>query len=498
MTTRFDRPSLKAASVAATICLVLNASILLGVMEGRPAYLRDYRLNDNPDAVHYVLLGHNSFIHHNFSRSAQAPFVPDMVRTPVYPLFAGALDLIGSAVAIYLAQITLAVGSCLLLYRIAGTLFGARTALFASAMMGADVMLAVCNFEAMSEPLFLFLTLSSALFILNALAALIDGRDEGRIPVGRLMMGGICLGLAILTRPAALYLPVIYAVWIAGAGVWRGRTLYAVRGAAVLTLATVPLVGLWVARNASVFALPKLTTIDNNNYVYFFGAGAYQVRYGVSLEKAQEMISAEFKVVPYTVAQNLQRTHRSAADVDAELRAATGSVLRKYPKDLAVSVALSLVKASLSHNVDKLAIVLGRTWTAPGTGPLVRGEAEAYRRIQRNGLVLTAAFAWEVVHSFVTLLFALLGVILALKERHLRPIGLLLVAVLAYFYLTVALFGFDAYSRCRVPVLPYLFLFAGLGMSRLWGTLTGSDKTPAAPKHRGRSGVSSEPLSEAR
>ncbi len=49
-----------------------------------------------------------------------------------------------------------------------------------------------------------------------------------------------------------------------------------------------------------------------------------------------------------------------------------------------------------------------------------------------------------------------------------RPVGLVLILVIAYFGVGMALFGVDAYYRSRIPMLPYLFLLAGFGASRLF------------------------------
>jgi hypothetical protein len=42
-----------------------------------------------------------------------------------------------------------------------------------------------------------------------------------------------------------------------------------------------------------------------------------------------------------------------------------------------------------------------------------------------------------------------------------------LLLVLAYFYLTVPLFGVEAFYRCRIPALPFLYAFAGLALGWL-------------------------------
>src|SRR4051794_32175659 len=82
---RWPRTSLIVFAVAFGIVLMC----LLAASRRNPDYLADYRLNSNPDAVHYVLLGDNIWSGHGYSRQEGSPYHPDMLRTPAYPLLAG-------------------------------------------------------------------------------------------------------------------------------------------------------------------------------------------------------------------------------------------------------------------------------------------------------------------------------------------------------------------------------------------------------------------------
>jgi 4-amino-4-deoxy-L-arabinose transferase-like glycosyltransferase len=451
--------SLRPALPAVLLCLGLNAVLFVGITGRRPDYLSDYRLNQNPDAHHYVLLGRNLFLHGSYSRSDGPPFVPDMLRTPVYPVFAGGLDLLGGAGAIYAAQVLLHVGSCLLLFRLARELVGERAAVWASLFLASDVMVAVSNFEAMSEPLFLFLLLAAAVCLWP-----VRGLEAGQSWLWRLLSGGALLGLAVLTRPAALYLPVIVGLAYLFSGWSLGRLKTALLQLSCCLLPFLALVGGWVARNAATFGLAKVTTVDTQNLVYFTGAGAYQVRFGITLEDAQQRIAEEFHVVPYRVAQNDHVSGRSAKEINEELRARTWDVLRRYPGALLKSSLLGLAKASVSHCTEQLAWLVRLEWTAPGTGGLLRGDGEAYARLGSNPPVLIAAFGWQLLHTAAGLLLAAVGAWRVLRERATRGAGLLLLLLLAYFWLTVALFGYDAFYRSRIPALPFLFVLAGVGI----------------------------------
>jgi hypothetical protein len=126
-----------------------------------------------------------------------------------------------------------------------------------------------------------------------------------------------------------------------------------------------------------------------------------------------------------------------------------------------------MLKGAVSHNVAELASLLGGEWQAPGMGALLHGDATALGRLRQNGPVLTAAFAWQLLHTGLALLAGVAGVVLVLRRPQTWPAGLVLLAVAAYFYLTVALFGYEAFYRCRIPVLPFLYAFAGYGLSYL-------------------------------
>ena len=269
-----------------------------------------------------------------------------------------------------MAQATLQIGSCLMLFGLVKTYFGRSAAVAASLLLGTDLMLAVSNFEGLSEPLFLFLELAAASCLVPAF---VRGSAVGRWPTwSRLIAGGTFLGLATLTRPVGLYLSVILVACRLAIGLVRRRPGAAVRDALLVAVPVAALVVPWMVRNAVVFSVPRLTTVDRTNLVYFVGAGAYQVERGLTLDRAQEQIAREFQLPGYSEVQNPCTTDRSVAEMDETLGRAAPVVLGRYPVELATSMVIGIVKSSLSHNVDQLAGLLSQTWTPPGTGDLLR------------------------------------------------------------------------------------------------------------------------------
>jgi hypothetical protein len=445
------------------ICLAINSAILAGIAINNQVYLRDYRVNTNPDAVHYVLLGRNTLLHGQFSRSEGPPFVPDLLRTPLYPLMSGALDLAGNSLAIYLGNVLLQIASCAVVYNVVERHFGAVSAFFASLFVATDLMWAISNFEAMSEPLYVFLMLCSV----ERLSRGFFSTPPIRTRASTICEAGILLGLAILCRPVALYAALVYAATAILAGPRSRRAATRLFETGILMIATLIMPAGWIARNYSLFSIPRLTHVDLGNLVYFVGSGAYQVERGLGLDDARQAIADEYDLPPYTVVQNYHLSNYPLKSIVADLKAAWPRVVFKYPRSLCISSGLSIVKSFGSHNVAILAEMAGGSWIAPKAGDFIRFRATAFERLAKNGPVLTAAFVWELAHTLLSIALALFGIALSLRSREHRAIGTLFLALLCYFGLTIPLFGFQAYFRCRFPVLPFLYLFAGVGAAQL-------------------------------
>jgi 4-amino-4-deoxy-L-arabinose transferase-like glycosyltransferase len=448
------------------LCLLVNGAVLAGIAARNPGYLGDYRLNDSPDARHYVLLGRNLLLEGHYSRQEGPPFAPDFLRTPVYPLVAGALDIVAGPVAIYLLQIGLHLAVVWLVFGLAERTLGRRPAFWAALLMALDLMLAVYNHAALTEPLFLALSLAAVFWLLPRLLSS-PGESTEAFGWPVFLGAGSLMALATLTRPAGVYLPLLAAIaslwFLRRRSGWRG----AARAAALVLLPSVVLVGAWVLRNERAFGVARVSSVEPVGVVYMAGAGAYQLHHGVERPEAQRTIAAAYDLPTLLEAQNPWLTELSEAEIDHRLRAASREVLGAYPGDLVLSSALGLVKGSLSHNVGNLASLHDRSWTPPGLGGLLKLRAEAVGRLFSNHPALVGAFGWQVAHAILTLVLAVVGLWRLLLCRARRPLGISLLVLLAYFALGMALFGVDAYFRSRIPLLPYLAVLAGVAVAAL-------------------------------
>jgi len=436
------------------VCVLLNSILLIWIGINQPSYLHDYRLNISPDARHYVLLGRNFFLLGKFSRNPTTPHDPDMFRTPGYPLFAGALDILGGTALIYLTQAILQSVNCVIIFLLTRKLFGEKAALIASLLCATDLMLAILNFSALSEVLYVFLISLSALVILPSI---LEPRRQ-HIPL--FFLGGLLLGFAIHVRPAGLYLPIVYSVATLIAGVWGGWWKKALSASVALVLGAALLVLPWVVRNHAIFGIPRLTTNDNIVLAFYTGAGAYQVHYGVDLGTAKQMIAQEFGLRPPEEMFNPWISKLSPKEMDDTLRGAIPTILRKYPLDLIKASIMGVFKASVSHNADELAAILGKPWSRPELHRLLRLDVSAVPRLVENHSGLVAVFLWELIYVLCIMLLTFCGFLKLLWTHEKRMTGVVLLTLFGFFIATLGASGLEAYSRFRSPIMPLAYMVA--------------------------------------
>jgi 4-amino-4-deoxy-L-arabinose transferase-like glycosyltransferase len=447
---------------APLVCILLNVTLSIWIVTNRPGYLRDSQLNEHPDAQHYVLLGRNILLLGEYSRRSEAPYVADAFRTPGYPLFAGALDIIGGAVLIYLIQALLQAITCIVIFSITKKLFGDKAALIASLLCATDVMCAVLNFQAMSEVVYVFLLSISALVLLPCILGKVKGRASS------FLFGGLLLGLATHVRPAGLYLPLVYVIAILAVGLLKKLYQQCLVNAILVISGSMLLLMPWIVRNWVVFGMPRLTTNDTIVLVYFAGAGAYQFHHEVDLQTAQRMITQEFGLRPPQEMWNSWTSDFSQKEMDDQARSVMPAILGKYPLDLIKASAIGILKASVSHNTGDLAFMLGKEWRGPELGRVLRFDPVAISRLFGNHIGLILVFTWEVLHAALVLMLAGFGLLWIVRIREQRMMGFILLFLVSFFVGILGISGLEAYARFRSPIMPLAYVAAGTALAMIF------------------------------
>jgi 4-amino-4-deoxy-L-arabinose transferase-like glycosyltransferase len=440
--------------------LVANGFVAWTISQHRPEYLHDTMLNLNPDGRGYVQLGHNMLLLGKYSRCAEPPYTPDVLRTPIYPLLAGGMDLLCGAWGIYALQVLCQMMAALLTLRFAWRLgLSSGAAVASSCIVAGDLVLAVTNFEPMSEALYLCLATTAVFTSLELLWSTASSK-------GRALLAGLVLGLAILTRPTGLYLPVVLML-LGGFESWRQRSWRPAWISLIIALTTAVVIVPWIARNYVVFGLPKLTNADSINLAYMSAAGALCVEENLSVEQAQVRIRQSYGLARFIECMDHWTAPRPVAQIDRELRLAAVDVIRRHLSAWLESGCRGVLKAGIAHNTGTFAEMFGQEWHNPGMETLLRFRlANFQHNFQKNPPVLLFTFGYETVFAVLVILLTALGLLAGWRSPTLRGPTLALAVVMLYYFCTIAIMGLDAYSRFRTMLAPLAGLLVGMFVNR--------------------------------
>ena len=263
-------------------------------------------------------LGIATHLHASYVADAGVWFDAGLRRPPVYPLFVRLVfEVFGQHYAAVVAvQLVLGVATIGLVFWLAGLMLSRRLALVAAALLAIDPASVIFTNLMLTETVFAFL-------LTAAIGLVIVARRRGDALL--MAAAGVILGLSALTRPVAVYLPLVLApvlVLTATGGMAnahrsgetgiqrhrRSRSAGLV-AAAVLVLGFALPVGTWVARNASQTGVAVLSTIDGHNMLNYRAVGAL-VESGElpwdARRKVNEQLAA--RVAPNANAAEVSRT----------------------------------------------------------------------------------------------------------------------------------------------------------------------------------------------
>jgi 4-amino-4-deoxy-L-arabinose transferase-like glycosyltransferase len=333
--------------------------------------------------------------------------------------------------------------AAVLLQCLAGALVPLLVAALGGALFGSRVGRA-SGWLAAIHPLLVFFSghlLTESMFCVTLLLALLLTVDWVRTPMaGRALGAGLAWGIASLTRPTALLMPLIVAVWAWGPlGLTVGGRAR-IRQLALLLLGLGIAVGPWTLRNAvALRAFVPVTTGAGGALMVANNPATWDdpsARGGASSVTYQAALQGEFRGL-------------GEVELDARAKAKTWAFMLGRVRDWPAVAAAKLGR------FWRLGAEGGGTgaWQRPGS-PL-----EPIRR-------LDPMLLW----SIVTLPFALWGVVRALRggRRWFQSLPLM---VIAYFTMIAVIFFGSL--RMRVPIEPLVVLFVAVGLEGLRRSRTG-------------------------
>jgi hypothetical protein len=359
-------------------------------------------------------------------------FVLGLVRTPAYPVFLGALLGVfrGALPAVVAVQVGLSLFTVWLTCVLATRLMGRRAALAGGLLLALDPVSALFSCLLQPETLFTALLLAAIVCWLKAL-------DRGSWRPAA--FAGLMLGIAALTRPIGLFLP----LWLAPA-VWLGRDVrHKTRLLLCFLLASsMPIFG-WMAKNQMQTGFPVFTIGGDSSLFDYRAAGALAEDEGISREEARTRLWQRLWAMTPPAA--------SAAELGSRQRGLALRVLVEHPVGAVKMAARGVARMMAGTGVTALSKLVG--------DPDPEAVSKPWKRVAQVLMLLALGIAY---------LAATWGVVLLAARRDLLAIALTL-GVIAYFALLSA--GPEANTRFRFPASPFLAILAGHGLSHVIGRL---------------------------
>jgi len=457
------------------LCLILGISLAVNLVFGlflykrNKEYLFNYKLNSNPDAHHYVLLGNNFWEKGVYSRQDGPPYMPDVLRTPVYPLIAGGIQYYFKTIwPLYMLQVILTTLSAFIIFAICSEVFHYKAGFWAALFYGLDPLVLVYNFKAMSEIVFMFFLLCSIYYFIKFLKPFLYKQTLLYI-----FLSAFFMAMAILTRPAALYLPIVL-VFLALIIHYKKIRLL-IKFIFVYIFIIVLLLTPWVVRNYHIYGIKKLTIVDSIGLLYCAAAGVYQLKYNVSREKAVKLIEQKYGVPSHTEAHNFwisKYSVKNLKDMDMLLKKVAIKIILNNPFYFLKSSLAGLIKATISHNLEDFAYLFNVTWHHPQLS-LIKSLhfKEFFRNLFLNNLALTFVFFYQILFQAIILFFFFVGLFFLFTNYKENSSGFIILGVIYYFIFTVFIMGLDAYSKYRFPLMPFVFIIGSYGITSLFSNL---------------------------
>lgn len=403
----------------------------------------------NPDGVlffdsfGYLNLADNLMEHGVFSKAyGDLPLIPDISRTPVFPLFLAGLKLISHNV-IWISIVLLIVGALnvLLTYKLAINFVNKdKIALLAALLVALDIPSILFSSIVLSETLFTFLLL---------LGLLQFSRYE--VSMKNVLFGGVIFSLMILCRPIGIFVPIVIILWLLIRKI-------SIKKVAVLALCSYFLVLVWGIRNYAHFQVFTISSVPSINLYFFVASSIKADAENISNNEASSILMSELT--------NSYRWQNDESDAIP---------LLTYCKEKGLTYVKNHPLIFLKHSAVGVVYFFGKP---------IRNYIDVYLGIEREAnsaafetnigrdpmnKLMTQTSSLTLALVIVQLLFSLLiavGTLFAFLKYDQKKRLVLYLAVIAGFAILSTIGEVD--GRFRIPVLPLLAIIAAIGFSSLW------------------------------
>ena len=416
------------------------------------------------DAREYETLARNLLNVGKFSLEPTAPYHPDALRTPLYPLFIAVIYFFlgHNPLIVAIVQVLISMIPLLLIWRL--DFLDSETKRWTGILYVFNVNIAFYAVQLLSEILFMVLLISGLTLVYFF---------KGETRASHFMAGGLFLGLATLTRPIVVFLPVIIAAFL----LVSLRTNRLVMRLILFLFVYSAVVSTWCIRNLLVFDRFFLSSAFTYNLASFDAPLVMAIEEKIDVNEATERFWSAFDseaaaVKPASKNDTMALQTRLAVDY-----------LRRHPFSYLKVRSIGVISILLTPLPLREALTFA-TGKSPEELNLTKRAAQNAMRLLSGGRLYEAArvlykerigkmptsglvvFALGVCYH--TLLLFGVACFLIRRRRGRPGNDFLVLLIITVIYLLV-IPGSLGYSRFRVPIEPVLVLLAGVGLARNQG-----------------------------
>ena len=398
----------------------------------------------------YYEIAENLLNGNGFSKEIYPPFIPDSVRTPLYPLFiAGLVYVFKSYYAVLIAQIILGSLIPLLAYRIALQLLPKkRLANIVALILVFEPLTVQLSVTLMSETFFTVLLLSGITLFLDYMR---EQRGQA------LVFATGFIALATLARPTTQFLPflLILVIFL----ISRENIRLSVRHSLVVLSVFFALLVPWSVRNFIHF---KNVALNVQGVSVPYG---YLIPSAIALEKnvGFEQAKREF----YAGEGNIKSVEDITLANAREFKGRIVPILLKHPVGVLKSVSVTFL-TFFTHDgymdiLQRFGVTASIRLERPAFILLLESPAKAIALINPllaspTLFVILGRIAW----IFISLFF-FYGAFKYLRTSEYRIKGIFVLLLIAYFVLTTVAVGLSVNARFRMPVNAFILTLAVYG-----------------------------------
>ena len=406
------------------------------------------------DSPLYIDIGNNIFNGQGFSTTrSDGTLFPNTERTPIYPFLVGLFSFLlpaGGAVVLSFLQIAVAAGSAVLMYQIALFVLPKKWAVASALLFSFEPLLLFLHMLLLPDTLLVFFVLLFTYFFLTYLRTS-DSHS--------LVYSAATLGIAVLTKPIAIYLFLVPLILL-----FFFKREFA--RASTFLLVVFIILFPWMAYN---YARAGTFDITGNDYKNICGWGLTGV-----LSTAHGLDSS-----------NWAETWALPEYADVQMRCtSTGAAIKifvaEYPsafaKTLALSTASLLTNEGYTSLLEKPAgeqVKVHHNYLTPAVFTNTEWREKFSAALEEfNIWQLIVIFGAKLMWTTVSIL-ALVGSFLLIKNPQKRLEGIFLTLAALYFVaVPVISTAFGVSARLRYPADSFLLILAAYALwwlyERIW------------------------------